>query len=53
MISQAIKEVMGLKQGLDLDMDTIAQVICECGTCCIQRSQVGKASEVWGAMAEI
>ena len=40
-------------RGVDLTMDTIAQVIHECETCCNQASQAVKASLVWRTMAEI
>ncbi|KAK4827441.1 hypothetical protein QYF61_017998 [Mycteria americana] len=40
-------------QGVDLTMDTVAQVIHECETCCNQASQVVKASVVRRTMAEI
>ena len=45
-------------RGVDLTMDTIAQVIHECETCaaiksCNQASQAGKASVVWRTMAKI
>jgi len=39
--------------GVDLTMDTIAQVIHECEMCCNQASQTGKTSMVWRMKAEI
>ncbi|XP_072706101.1 uncharacterized protein [Ciconia boyciana] len=40
-------------RGVDLTMDTIAQTVHECETCCNRTSQAVKSSVVWRAMAEI